>query len=61
MLNWSQFHKFYCDWGKECLFMYCDCVIFFFLKRQDSVFICVQTGPTVAAFEALGSGMYLIY
>ena len=41
MLNWSQFHKFYCDWGKECLFMYCDCVIFFFLKRQDSVFICV--------------------
>ena len=60
MLNWSQFHKFYRDWGKECLFMYRDCVIFL-VKRQDSVFICVQTGPTVAAFEALGSGMSLIY
>ena len=38
MLNWSQFHKFYCDWGKECLFMYCDCVIFFFLEKTRQCF-----------------------
>ena len=34
MLNWSQFHKFYCDWGKECLFMYCDCVNVFLWKDK---------------------------
>ena len=39
MLNWSQFHKFYCDWGKECLFMYCDCVFLF--VKDKTVFLFV--------------------
>lgn len=39
MLNWSQFHKFYCDWGKECLFMYCDCVNVFFEKTRHCFYL----------------------
>ena len=39
MLIWSQFHKFYCDWGKECLFMYCDCVILFLEKTRLFLFV----------------------